>query len=41
MVAKHQQGRGLLMESPSPLGDGGQELDPGEPTADVDCHSTQ
>jgi len=29
------------MESPSPLGDGGQDLDPGEPTADVDCYSTQ
>ena len=29
------------MESLSPLGDGGQDLDPGEPTADVDCHSTQ
>jgi hypothetical protein len=29
------------MESPSPLGDGSQDLDPGEPTADVDRHSTQ
>ena len=29
------------MESASPSGDGGQDLDLGEPTADVDCHSTQ
>jgi len=39
MAAKDQQGRGLLMELPSPLGDGGQDLD--EATGDVDCHSTQ
>jgi len=41
MVAKDQQGQGLLMELPSPLRYGGQDLDPDEPTADVDCHSTQ
>jgi len=38
MAAKKQQGRGLLMELLSPLGYGGQDLDPGEST---DCHSTQ
>lgn len=41
MAAKDQQGRGLLMELPSRLGDGGQDFDPDEPTADVDCYSTQ